>query len=861
MEFAWNNLKVEQQTETTRRLNRKQAMARWRIRFSLRVLLIAAALIALALAIWFPRHVRVTLRTANLNNPIEITLDTRRLLSLVDLRLPHGSNRCLIWRADPSWQVFDSPDEHRWVNPWRRGGGLSTVRLIDGWKSRRAVFAAGYDSDWVAMINWNDSARWPRFAFWVYSPPNAPKPLLLRVFLTPRAASRVGPVFPARFFLTAALTHAVVPVRQTGGFLERGGTHREFRSFPLPTGDSDGYALRIPLSPLVVLRNEKDILGICVYDRAHMGRVVGSIEWDRDRRCPVVAWRVKSFGLWSGGRTVQAGEIVSAEFAVFGQSEADLANLASLWGDAWPPPPSNLGRETPLAVWRLPDAIRPYPEIRMPGGPGASVSLLAPRGGSDVATLYVQTQATQEVHVHAVPDWLSLEATRCVDIDALQDPDGALGPTPEILIPISPERPIGVTLAGQGILLTAHVPRGATAHALSTEVIFSSASGEVRVPVTVEVAAWDLPPRPTLRSAFELHARDLRDSSPTGLRRWAEAFAQNRLSIAYATPPRISVAWDGDVTANWTAFDAGLSLTLDELGMNTFFVPFGLFGVHGEERGPQGIEIGRYLGMRPGPSAWRGAWSSYLRALRQHLRDRDWLDRAVLFLWDEPNAAEERSAVYATCAQLAGIAQQEAPEIPLYISTTVTIPELERQWPASVEAAVNIDGLADLPRDGRRRWLTLDGEERSWITGDLDRIRAVPRVAWAFDLEGIELWAVNAWRDQRMRQPGLLDPIDTSSLAPLGPLMAAEIGGQLLFQDAAGQPLRSLAWATLGQGMEDVDILNALKQVDPVRAEEIAEEIRQTATAEQPRWQSPREWRAEALHLLSAGGASPERSD
>lgn len=803
-------------------------------RLSLLALLAIVALVALALAAWMRRRGHVTLRTADPRNPIEVTLDTRRLLSIVDVRLPQGSGQSLVWRGDPSWFLFTGLDEGRWVNPWRSLAEFSNAE----WQfSPPDVWAAGAGTPFDLNLRWVSS----------------PTEHALRITMTARASGHVGPVQPMRLFLTPVFTEARFLRVETGGPLVWGGLHPTVRASPLPGAPGEGYTRQLHFREWVTLSNPRTGDHLRVVGTGMAQRLMGIIEWDPLRSCPVVLWESAQLGRGFRRSSVASGEHITLRVRLQPASPEE-GDSPGPWEQPAPPGVAHCLAETRSAqLWSLPPGLRPYPGLEISDAPSAShLRLLAPRGGTDIAMLYLRAEASQEVRVRTLADWLSVEATRCVDIDALQDPDGALGLTPEILIPLRSGEAIPVTPAGQGILLTAHATRELRAHSLATDLVFAVGSEELRVPVTLEIAAWEMPARPTLRSAFELHAEHLRDTSPAGLRRWAEVFAANRLSVALPPPPRISGAWGTDASVDWSAMDASLRLLIDDLGMTTFCVPLGLFGVHGEERDPGVMAQGpRGQGRR----AWarRAAWSSYLRALREHLRPRGWLDEAVLFLWDEPNATRERRRVYRELDELIARAHAEAPEIPIYISTTETLAELEAAWPASVEAAVSLEGLDTLPADGRRRWLTLDGAERSWITGDLARIRAVPSLAWQHGLVGIEHWAVNAWHDPRMRRPGILDPIETDSLAPLGPLMAAELGGQLLFQDSDGHPLRSLAWVMLGQGMEDVEILAALRRLGSPRAQALLEEALHALAGTDV----GRQLRRRALDLLSEPPKSP----
>jgi Glycoside hydrolase 123, catalytic domain len=502
-------------------------------------------------------------------------------------------------------------------------------------------------------------------------------------------------------------------------------------------------------------------------------------------------------------------------------------------------------------VWQLSSLMRPYPRLTASPSPPQPLTLVAPRGGSDTATIYLPASSESpdsegELVPFAFPNIpgveITLEATRCLDIEWLVDPDGAIGLTPEILIPVDEGQALEPPPEGQGYLLTARVSRDAAPGVVSGDLQIS----DLRIPVEIEIVNWEVPARPSLRTAFELSAWNLADQSPENLRRWMEVFAENRIGVALMTPPKVEVTDDG-VEIDWSRFDAAARVAIDELGMTAFFTPPGLMGFQADR-----ID---HWGLGHGTRHWEEAWRDYLPQLEAHLDANGWLDEAVFDLWDEPTATIERVAVCEEVGELARMVREHAPRLPQYVSTTEVIPQLEASWPEDLQGAVNMAILRQAPLEAiesRPRWFTLDSMVRTWITTSLDAPRATPLVAWAFGLEGMELWSVNAWNDERQREPGRLDPIDPRSLEPLGPLGAAEMGGILLYQDPVGRPLRSLTWVALGQGMEDVEILEALRAVEPWRAEGIAQEIRTaTRAGECPLSSDWPELRREMLRLLA----------
>lgn len=813
----------------------------------------ALAVIAVAAVAgwWLTRENRVvTLQPEHrpsLPAGVAVRVDTEELLSVIDVVL---EGQRFARRGDPSWQAFDGDGDARWINPRRHWDEFDDHRVA---RDESLLTARADAEPFRVETTWRVEGR----------------RVVGEVTMTALEAGRVGPVVPMRLFLTDVPSTATCPARRTGGSPETGGIHWEVMTRPLPGEPEGRYARVIHFTNWVAVASEASSAELVITLENATEPVEGSISWDRDRECPVVSWRAVRFGLGASPVAVEPGESLHMRFSLGTERPSDA--LPSITPAERAGRTVALGQAGPLSAWRLEDSLRPHPGLMLPPAGDVAptpIRLLAPRGGSDTATIYLQgvgeaIEPSLAFHDLAAPDGtplaaVTVEAARSLLIDEITDPLGALGPTAEVLQPLQPGDRVRVTQAGQGLLLTARVSRGAAAGVVSSEIIFTQGGQPpLRIPVALEVVDWTLPARPALRAVAEFYHWNLGNPPPEELHRWAAVFAANRMSPGALRAPLITVGNRGELFMDTAGFDEDLGVMLRDWDMNTLFLPHGLAGAQGQARA--------LLGLNPSRRQARPLWRAYLRQMRAHLEERGWLDEAVLALWDEPNADAAREDVYEELAELAEAASAEAPGLTIYISTTGLWPDLESRLPPQVQAATTIPMLVQTqgrwPEGAlRRRWLTLDGLERGWITGDLGAVRRVPRLAWAFGLEGIELWAANAWNDERARRPGLLDAIDTSALGAIGPLPAADLGGTLLHRDGSGRPLRSLTWVALGQGLEDVDLLRALEAVDPAVAQALREATRArlagNGAASPPSTRWDRDRREEALRRLAAQGSS-----
>jgi len=157
-----------------------------------------------------------------------------------------------------------------------------------------------------------------------------------------------------------------------------------------------------------------------------------------------------------------------------------------------------------------------------------------------------------------------------------------------------------------------------------------------RVPVSLRVYRFALPEDPTFKTLITF--------SPSSFSPWdkrpQEDIARDICRVLHEhgirgngatleVPARLV---DGKVECDFAAFDKMIEWTMKELHFNAFFLG-PMFGGGTSE----GWEAHRkWLDMDPLVGDFNRLFGDYLRQVAAHLREKGWLDKAYLYLWDEP---------------------------------------------------------------------------------------------------------------------------------------------------------------------------------------------------------------------------------
>ncbi|MEN6401150.1 MAG: glycoside hydrolase domain-containing protein [Armatimonadia bacterium] len=271
---------------------------------------------------------------------------------------------------------------------------------------------------------------------------------------------------------------------------------------------------------------------------------------------------------------------------------------------------------------------------------------------------------------------------------------------------------------------------------------------------------------------------------------------------ATATVPASLV--DGKVVCDFKAFDEKIGWALGELGFNAFFLG-PMFG-GGTSEGWE--KHSKWLGMEPLSADFNRLFPDYMRQVAAHLREKGWLDKAYLYLWDEPEPDYFDKVV-----ALQKLALQGDPGLKVWETTSPAYKEfwgVVKAWSVPFGRPHFDEKSVDLRRAA--------GDE-IWVYNipcSLEIPSQVHRLwfwqAARYGAIGAQLWNVTFYNG--------IDPWE--EITPR-PYKVGRGGTQLFYYDAGaaimlypnpqgGRPYPSLRLKLLQKGLDDFDYLSLLQQ-------------------------------------------------
>ena len=221
--------------------------------------------------------------------------------------------------------------------------------------------------------------------------------------------------------------------------------------------------------------------------------------------------------------------------------------------------------------------------------------------------------------------------------------------------------------------------------------------------------------------------------------------------------------------------------------------------------------------------AWRSFISQYLRALRDHLRERGWLDRFLLHISDEPHG--DQLPLYASISELVRRVAPEfklidamaEPEYAIYVDHPVPLEDRYRKF---VESG--------LPRE--RVWFYYCcGPTGPWPNRFLDyplvRVRIFTWVAFRYGIPGFLHWGLNHWDwHPPYYRRETYNPYDNTTCGVLAPG-----DGYLIYPpwdpERSKDPVDSVRWEVVRKAMEDYEYLWLLREIGGEDARTLLREL------------------------------------
>lgn len=208
---------------------------------------------------------------------------------------------------------------------------------------------------------------------------------------------------------------------------------------------------------------------------------------------------------------------------------------------------------------------------------------------------------------------------------------------------------------------------------------------------------------------------------------------------------------NGQVIADFTAFDRAAEYYFDVLKFPHAYTPwtFYCFGwghppddrfgeaPYAGERPYQGVDRKQ---LRP---EFKRAYQACLRAYWDHLKQKGWADKVVLYISDEPfdNHEHIRDQMQALCDMI----HEVDPAIPIYCSTWHHQPAWDgylNVWGIGHYGVVPEAKIRELQRNGARVWWTTDGQMCT-DTPYCAIERLLPHYCFKYGAEAYEFWGID----------------------------------------------------------------------------------------------------------------------
>ncbi len=321
--------------------------------------------------------------------------------------------------------------------------------------------------------------------------------------------------------------------------------------------------------------------------------------------------------------------------------------------------------------------------------------------------------------------------------------DGWAGLWPDPLLPMqSFDLPENQTHA---FWVVFSVPRNASPGEYRGEIELSGVRvPSVSVPVRFVVWGFQIPEERHLKVIYDVRQgpgiRFL--SAPDASRRLRQLYklmAEHRVSTNRIFPdPKITYK-DGQVTIDAQEFDRTAAYCLDVLKMNVFYTPWEFY-CFGWAHPPR-----KFKGFAPFTPEYTRAYQACLRAFWEHLKQRGWQDKVVLYISDEPHYW--KNGIVEQMQKCCKMIKEAVPEIPIYSSTWRHVPEWDGYltiWGIGQYGCFPVEEMVARRRAGEQLWFTTDGQ-MCIDTPYLGTERLLPYYCFKYDVSGYEFWGISWW--------------------------------------------------------------------------------------------------------------------
>ncbi len=390
-----------------------------------------------------------------------------------------------------------------------------------------------------------------------------------------------------------------------------------------------------------------------------------------------------------------------------------------------------------LAVRSLQD----HPEI--------TISASVPRNENDLQLPAPEIGVIQYVKVDAPSRYFGFPGTKSYQLCAPAGTRNELWPDP-----VLPRSNFSL-VAGrtQGIYLRFYAPPEAEPGLYRGCVTLKSRGKTVKeLPYQIRVWNFVLPQKPETTAIFDNRFPIGREHKKYTEMEAADFLRKSRLSYdEIPVKPKFKRNADGSITADFTEFDKAAEIWFHEWNIPFAYLP--LFReVFGWSRPPRSIlGVAPYPGKSPYAGVDRGRFTpeykkicqTILKLMKEHLTEKGWADRFILYVADEPMA--ERDGIIEQLSALCDMFHEVWPEIRIYASTWMYVPQWVGKidvWGIGVQGQISEENMEKLRKSGAELLITTDGQ--MCIDTPYNSIeRLLPVYAWKYKTLGYEFWGAD----------------------------------------------------------------------------------------------------------------------
>ena len=272
------------------------------------------------------------------------------------------------------------------------------------------------------------------------------------------------------------------------------------------------------------------------------------------------------------------------------------------------------------------------------------------------------------------------------------------------------------------------------------------------IPIKIHVWDFELPDKSNMTALYDVRG-GISDKEKRAV--W-KILADHRLAPDRITPEPTWKKVNGKIIYDFTEYDKAASYFFDTLKFSHTYSPgFYLFGWGN----PPAIKFDEkpYPGEYPYDGADRSklrqefkkVYQSAIRAYWNHMKEKGWADRVLVYISDEPHADPE---ITVQMKALCDMIHEVDKKIPIYVSSWWHRPEYARYidvWGVSNHGStwgrpVPLSDFMNIKKDGGRLWFTTDGKLCT-DTPYLGFERMTPHYAFKFGAEDYEFWGSVNW--------------------------------------------------------------------------------------------------------------------